>query len=295
MTGILGLDPSARAGYSAGLIGTMATIGSLPGAIAIGLLGMLAVEGVMDALDARYNEQFKDALEDVYGWFQGHLTYAEIAALTKEISPGYVEEQLGFYGYTTFSNIAELATDYTGVTAEGVGDLSGYEGASAGGYGETAGMGGAGEDTSGVTAGMGGAGESGSYGGGDSDSGGTDSAGGDVGGEGASAGDSSGGSDSDSGWYRGGLKRRAGWVAERGPEWIVPTREPERSGFLRNIGADPDTLGAAIAKRMGGGRGVTIQGPLVVIEGNLIGNEDSFNELVERIDDRLAKLQAWGH
>lgn len=49
---------------------------------------------------------------------------------------------------------------------------------------------------------------------------------------------------------RGGLARQMGTVAEIGPEWVVPTYEPQRSRFLRDVGADPDQIGQALARRL---------------------------------------------
>ena len=39
------------------------------------------------------------------------------------------------------------------------------------------------------------------------------------------------------GYQAGGLAQSLGFVAERGPEWVVPTYEPERSRFLQNVPA----------------------------------------------------------
>lgn len=99
---------------------------------------------------------------------------------------------------------------------------------------------------------------------------------------------------------KGGLFSSPTIIAEHGQkEWAVPTYEPERSQFLRDVGADPDKLAAAIAKKTGGGSGggttINLNGNLVNIEGTLIADEDTFNEFVEKIDERLYKLQQWGH
>ncbi|MGA2462778.1 MAG: hypothetical protein ABSH06_00300 [Thermodesulfobacteriota bacterium] len=53
-------------------------------------------------------------------------------------------------------------------------------------------------------------------------------------------------------WGKGGLARGPSIFGERGPEWAVPTYEPERSSFLRDVGADPETIGMAIAKYLNG-------------------------------------------
>ena len=51
------------------------------------------------------------------------------------------------------------------------------------------------------------------------------------------------------------------------------------------------------ARRSGqyGGRQIVINAPLVRIDGNLIADEYTFNEFVEKIDYRLNKLAQWGH
>jgi len=60
---------------------------------------------------------------------------------------------------------------------------------------------------------------------------------------------------------------------EAGPEWFVPTYEPERSNFLRDVGADPETIGTTIAKKlaplMSGSDGQTF---VLVVDGEVIGN-----------------------
>lgn len=96
---------------------------------------------------------------------------------------------------------------------------------------------------------------------------------------------------------RGGLFSTPTIMAEHGDEWAVPTYEPERSRFLKDVGADPDKLASSISKKLGSrsGGGITINGPLVSVEGTLIADEDTFNEFVEKIDERLYKLQQWGH
>jgi hypothetical protein len=49
----------------------------------------------------------------------------------------------------------------------------------------------------------------------------------------------------------GGLVTGLGFVGEKGPEWVVPTYEPERSSFLGNLGLNPEALGHAIAQNIG--------------------------------------------
>lgn len=53
--------------------------------------------------------------------------------------------------------------------------------------------------------------------------------------------------------------------------------------------------GGKVPVQMEKSSGITIQGPLVNIEGTLIADEDTFNDFVEKIDERLYKLQQWGH
>lgn len=46
----------------------------------------------------------------------------------------------------------------------------------------------------------------------------------------------------------GGLATGPSIVGEAGDEWAVPTYEPERGRFLRDVGADPDLIGQAVAR-----------------------------------------------
>lgn len=48
-------------------------------------------------------------------------------------------------------------------------------------------------------------------------------------------------------------------AGEAGPEWVVPTYEPQRSKFLQDVGADPDAIGRAVAKYIAGGQDISIQ------------------------------------
>ncbi len=71
----------------------------------------------------------------------------------------------------------------------------------------------------------------------------------------------------------GGLTSGLTMAGESGSEWVVPTYEPQRSSFLRDVGADPDAIGAAIAKQlsgMGGGE-ITVIVP-VVMDGEKIAS-----------------------
>jgi hypothetical protein len=51
---------------------------------------------------------------------------------------------------------------------------------------------------------------------------------------------------------RGGLTSGLSLAGERGSEWIVPTYEPQRSSFLKSVGADPEAIGNAIARKLQG-------------------------------------------
>jgi len=46
----------------------------------------------------------------------------------------------------------------------------------------------------------------------------------------------------------GGLTQGLSYAGESGSEWVVPTYEPQRSSFLRDVGADPDEIGKSVAK-----------------------------------------------
>lgn len=48
----------------------------------------------------------------------------------------------------------------------------------------------------------------------------------------------------------GGLTSGISIAGEAGPEWIVPTMNPYSSKFLRDVGADPEAIGNAIASRL---------------------------------------------
>ena len=87
----------------------------------------------------------------------------------------------------------------------------------------------------------------------------------------------------------GGLFSRPTIMGEHGPEWAVPTYEPERSRFLKNVGADPDKLAAAIANKLVAGGNITINTPLIHIGGNLIADKQTFDDFVEQIDYTINK------
>ncbi len=48
----------------------------------------------------------------------------------------------------------------------------------------------------------------------------------------------------------GGLTSGLSFAGEMGPEWVVPTYEPQRSNFLDDMGMDPDKIGEAIARHL---------------------------------------------
>jgi hypothetical protein len=54
---------------------------------------------------------------------------------------------------------------------------------------------------------------------------------------------------------KGGLASGASIAGEIGPEWVVPTYEPQRSAFLRDVGADPEAIGRAVARQVSGALG----------------------------------------
>ena len=56
---------------------------------------------------------------------------------------------------------------------------------------------------------------------------------------------------------KGGLASGASIAGEIGPEWVVPTYEPQRSSFLRDVGADPEAIGRAVARQVSGALGAT--------------------------------------
>jgi hypothetical protein len=57
----------------------------------------------------------------------------------------------------------------------------------------------------------------------------------------------------------GGLTSGMSIAGEAGPEWVVPTYEPERSSFLRDVGVDTSAIAAAVAARVGSAGGGPIQ------------------------------------
>lgn len=78
------------------------------------------------------------------------------------------------------------------------------------------------------------------------------------------------------------------WQGNRGGEWFVPTYEPERGRFLRDVGADPDAIGAAVARNMRGLVGGDSQTIQLVIDGRVLAeiqtdNLDRYPAMVERL------------
>lgn len=57
---------------------------------------------------------------------------------------------------------------------------------------------------------------------------------------------------------KGGLMTQPTIGGEAGPEWAVPTYEPERSNFLKSVGVDTDAIANKIASKSGGGGGQVI-------------------------------------
>ena len=72
----------------------------------------------------------------------------------------------------------------------------------------------------------------------------------------------------------GGLTNGLSFAGEAGREWVVPTYEPQRRNFLRDVGADPETIGKVIAQAItqsnGGSTGGDIQ-ISIQIDGREIG------------------------
>lgn len=56
----------------------------------------------------------------------------------------------------------------------------------------------------------------------------------------------------DEAYGAGGLATKASIFGEMGPEWAVPTYEPERSNFLRDVGADPSLIASEIVNQLSG-------------------------------------------
>jgi len=70
---------------------------------------------------------------------------------------------------------------------------------------------------------------------------------------------------------------------ESGVELVIPTYEPEHSGFLETVGMEPDAIGEAVAKHLAPLVGT---GNVIVIDGKAIGTVvakqyKSHTELIE--------------
>jgi len=48
----------------------------------------------------------------------------------------------------------------------------------------------------------------------------------------------------------GGLTSGLSFAGEMGPEWVVPTYEPQRKNFLASVGVDSETIGESIARTL---------------------------------------------
>ncbi len=92
----------------------------------------------------------------------------------------------------------------------------------------------------------------------------------------------------------GGLTSGISIAGESGPEWIVPTYEPQRSSFLRDVGANPEAIGQSIAKHLGN-NGRTIN---FTWSGNIISTDKSperiAKEIVRPLKAELRRLEAMG-
>ncbi len=52
-------------------------------------------------------------------------------------------------------------------------------------------------------------------------------------------------------------------------EWVVPTKEPEASNFLRDVGADPEAIGMAVARHIGNGMPIQVN---LVVDGSVLAS-----------------------
>ena len=89
----------------------------------------------------------------------------------------------------------------------------------------------------------------------------------------------------------GGLSRGPYIGGERGQEWAVPTYEPERSQFLRDVGADPDHIAAAIAKKLPRDGGGSITFNLYAT----VADRKTMKEFAGEILPHLEKLKDQGY
>ena len=259
----MGLEGKASdIGQFLGMVGMI--VAGAPGIIAAMLgrpVGAFIGDAIGDALNVRGFENLRDALESDLGYFSGRRSFKDFIGGMKEA--GYKDEKSINKWLSTigFGAIQAVKAGWSGSSRTGYGSHQGSFGGHYSGRGSTGA--GEGHSVSGGHRGM---------------SGGTPGP--------------------NSPMRYGGLATGPTIMGEAGPEWAVPTYEPERSQFLRDVGADPDKIAASIAKKVGGGSGggntIHIDN-LVNVEGTLIADEDTFNEFVEKIDERLYKLQQWGH
>ena len=98
-------------------------------------------------------------------------------------------------------------------------------------------------------------------------------------------------------YAKGGLTSGTSIAGELGPEWVVPTYEPERSKFLSDVGADPDKIAAGVARMLGqGGPGAGGDSNITVIvqlDGNQVARATAKQirggntELIAAMDGRI--------
>ena len=291
-----GLDPKAsKIGFKTGQLAAMLAFGANPVlGLLTGLVGMIAGEGIADVLNLRELENVKDFYESEYGNITGRQFSAKDLG---KITPSMLGVTFPSTGKLLMEMASALPASLTGESynvkslvnkinaAQNMSKISDV-------WGRTYDFSVPGTGRSGGT--HSGGSSFGGFGGGS----GAGRGGGGYGGFGGRHGGGFGGGMGGSVARRGGLFSGPTIMGEHGPEWAVPTYEPERSRFLKDVGADPDKIAAAIAKKTGGGSGSgnTIHiDNLVNVEGTLIADEDTFNEFVEKIDERLYKLQQWGH
>jgi len=102
------------------------------------------------------------------------------------------------------------------------------------------------------------------------------------------------------GYAEGGLATGLSFIGEKGTEWAVPTYEPERRNFLRDVGVDPDEIGKSIAKyimmalsELNSEEGSTYQ---FVVDGRvfatIISNQmaTGHTELIKQVDKRIKRV-----
>jgi len=87
-------------------------------------------------------------------------------------------------------------------------------------------------------------------------------------------------------YSRGGLTSGMSLAGEYGPEWVIPTYEPQRSKFLSDVGVDPETIGRSIAGHLaplltGNEIHISVDGREIahVVDRQLAINRDEFRNL----------------